>query len=72
MQKVVPISYGHGELFIEFLYKAHKKGIKTLEILYVRPADLDTISKTANNLFNFFSLGVNYLIRIITSLFRKN
>ena len=72
MQKVVPISYGHGELFNEFLYKTHKKGIKTLEILYVRPADLNTISKMANNLFNFFSLGVNYIIRIITSLFRKN
>ena len=40
MQKVIPISYGHGELFIEFLYKAHKKGIKILEILYVRPARL--------------------------------
>ena len=40
LQKVVPISYGHGELFIEFLYKAHKKGIKILEILYVRPARL--------------------------------
>ena len=72
LQKVVPISYGHGEFFIEFLYKAHKKGIKILEIPYVQPADLETISKTANNLFNFFFLGVNYIIRIITSLFRKN
>ena len=72
LHKVVPISYGHGEFFIEFLYKAQKKGIKILEIPYVQPPDLDTISKTANNLFNFFFLGVNYLIRIVTSLFRKN
>ena len=72
LHKVVPISYGHGEFFIEFLYKAQKKGIKILEIPYVQPPDLDTISKTANNLFNFFFLGVNYLIRIVTSLIRNN
>ena len=72
LHKVVPISYGHGEFFIEFLYKAQKKGIKILEIPYIQPPDLNTTSKTANNLFNFFFLGVNYLLRIIISLFRKN
>ena len=60
----VPIAYGHGEFFIEFLYKIKKNGVKFIEIPYVQPPDVEG-SKTASSIFNFFKLGLRYLIRIL-------
>jgi|TARA_B100001964_G_C14118439_1_gene547197 dolichol-phosphate mannosyltransferase len=67
----VPIAYGHGEFFIEFLYKIKKNGMKICELPYVQPADLEG-SKTASSYLRFFSLGLSYLIRILIIRFRKN
>ena len=67
----VPIAYGHGEFFIEFLYKIKKNGMKICELPYVQPADLEG-SKTASSYLRFFSLGLSYFIRIIITKFRKN
>jgi len=67
----IPIAYGHGEFFIEFLYKIKKNGIKICELPYVQPPDLEG-SKTASSYLRFFSLGLNYLLRIIISRFREN
>ena len=67
----VPIAYGHGEFFIEFLYKIKKKGIKIHEIPYVQPPDAEG-SKTASSIIRFFTLGLSYLIRIIIIKLRKN
>ena len=36
INEVTFLGYGHGEFFIEFLYKAHKKGFKIKEIPYVQ------------------------------------
>ena len=72
LNEVVPISYGHGEFFIEFLYKAKKKGIKILEIPFIQPADKEGMSKTAANIFKFIYLGFFYITRIILSLIRRN
>lgn len=72
LKLAVPIAYGHGEFFIEFLYKLKKQKIKIKEIPYVQPPDIEGTSKTASSLFRFISLGFNYLIRIILIRFRKN
>ena len=67
----VPIAYGHGEFFIEFLYKIKKNGLKIHELPYVQPPDIEG-SKTASSIIRFFTLGLSYLIRIIKIRFRKN
>ena len=68
----VPISTGHGEFFIEFLYKALKKGKKIIELPYSHPPDMDGSSKTASNFFRFLYLGFNYIIRVIQTLMLRN
>ena len=68
----VPIATGHGEFFIEFIYKAHKAGNKIVELPYVHPPDIEGMSKTATSILRFYYLGFKYFIRIIQSLFRKN
>jgi len=72
LMTVVPIATGHGEFFIEFLYKALKNNRKIIEIPYIHPPDVEGMSKTASSLFRFFYLGFNYLIRIIQSLKIRN
>jgi len=67
----VPIAYGHGEFFIEFLYKIKKSGIRICELPYVQPPDQEG-SKTASSFLMFFSLGLSYFLRIIITRFRKN
>lgn len=69
LEKGVPIAYGHGEFFIEFLYKLKKNNIKICELPYVQPPDEEG-SKTASSLLRFFTLGFNYLIRILITRFR--
>jgi dolichol-phosphate mannosyltransferase len=72
LQKVVPISYGHGEFFIEFLYGCYKKDLKIKEIPYTQINDIEGNSKTAPNIFVFIYLGLFYLIRIVTSKIRRD
>ena len=67
----VPIGYGHGEFFIEFLYKLKKNNIKIKEIPYIQPPDLEG-SKTASSILRFLKLGFIYLIRILIIRFRIN
>mgnify|MGYP002396215168 CR=1 FL=1 len=69
---VTPVAYGHGEFFIEFLYKAYKRGLNILELPYTQPMDIGNISKTAPNITRFFGLGFHYLTRIFHTLIRKN
>ena len=68
----VPIATGHGEFFIEFLYKAQKAGKKIIELPYTHPPDIEGMSKTATNILRFCYLGFRYFIRIIQSLFGRN
>ena len=68
----VPIATGHGEFFIEFIYKAHKAGNKIVELPFVHPPDVEGMSKTATSILRFYYLGFKYFIRIIQSLFRRN
>jgi dolichol-phosphate mannosyltransferase len=68
----VPVCYGHGEFFIEFLYKLKKNGTKITEVPYIHPKDLEGMSKTAPNIIRFFKLGFDYIIRILITRIRKN
>ena len=68
----VPIGNGHGEFFIEFIYKAHKAGNKIVELPYVHPPDIEGMSKTATSILRLCYLGFKYFIRVIQSLFRRN
>ena len=68
----VPIGNGHGEFFIEFIYKAHKTGNKIIELPYVHPPDIEGMSKTATSILRFCYLGFKYFIRTIQSLFKRN
>jgi dolichol-phosphate mannosyltransferase len=69
---ITPVCYGHGEFFIEFIYRAHKRGLKILELPFVQPPDIEKTSKTAGNIFRFFRLAFYYLIVIFHSLTRRN
>ena len=68
----VPIAIGHGEFFIEFIYKAHKAGNKIVELPYVHPPDIEGMSKTASSILRLCYLGFKYFIRVVQSLFRRN
>ena len=68
----VPIATGHGEFFIEFLYKAQKAGKKIIELPYEHPPDIEGMSKTTASILKFCYLGFKYFIRIMQSLFRRN
>ena len=72
LKSAVPICYGHGEFFIEFLYRLKKQGVKIKEIPYTHPPDYEGMSKTASNIFRFIKLGIDYIIRIIICRFRNN
>ena len=68
----VPIAYGHGEFFIEFIYKALKSNIKIIELPYSHPPDIEGMSKTASSLVNFVKLGIGYFVRVIHALTLRN
>ena len=69
---ITPICYGHGEYFIEFLYKAKKTGFKIVELPYIQPPDIEGMSKTASGLIKFIKLGFQYIVRILNCRIRPN
>ena len=68
----IPNCFGHGEFFVEFIYRALKRGAKILEVPFVHQADLITRSKTAPNLFHFMYLGLHYIGVIFHARTRRN
>ena len=73
INEVTCLGYGHGEFFIEFLFKAYKKGFKIKEIPYIQKKDEDLgNSKSAPNMIKFFFLGIVYVIRIFSAKIRKD
>jgi dolichol-phosphate mannosyltransferase len=73
INEVTILGYGHGEFFIEFLYKVYKKGFKIKEIPYIQKKDKDIKnSKSAPNLIKYFYLGLVYVLRIFSALIRKD
>ena len=68
----VPIATGHGEFFIEFIYKANKAGLKITELHYSHPPDTENMSKTASSIFRFCFYGFRYFLRAIQALIGRN
>jgi dolichol-phosphate mannosyltransferase len=71
LETAVPISYGHGEFFIEFVYTLYKKGNKILEIPILQPPDKEKMSKTFSSLSRFCIIGFSYFLRVILSRIRR-
>ena len=71
LNRVVPIGYGHGDFFIEFIYQAKKRGLKILEVPCVQPPDQETLSKTAPNIFRFLKVGFFYLLRVFQAMLNR-
>lgn len=67
---VTLMPYGYGDYFIEFLYDAHKAGLKILEVGYAFSDRSVGISKSAPSILAFFFTGMRYVLRIITLRFR--
>ena len=73
--KAIPNCFGHGEFFVEFIYKAHKRGVKIYELPFVQPSDLEghiKRSKTASSLLHFIHLGFYYISVIFHAHTRRN
>ena len=68
----IPIGIGHGEFFIEFLYKAHKAGLRIIELPYSQLPDTEDISKTASSIFRFYFHGFKYFLRAIQTFIGRN
>ena len=71
----IPNCFGHGEFFVEFIYKAHKRGVKIYELPFIQPSDLEghiKRSKTASSLLHFIHLGFHYIGVIFHARTRRN
>ena len=68
----IPNCFGHGEFFVEFIYKAHKRGVKIYELPFIQPPDLEKRSKTASSLLHFIHLGFHYIGVIFHAHTRRN
>ena len=68
----IPNCFGHGEFFVEFLYKALKRELKIHEMPFIHQADLIKRSKTAPNLFHFIHLGFHYVGVVFHAHTRRN
>lgn len=71
LSSVVPIGYGHGDFFIEFIYQAKKRGLKLLEVPCIQPSDQESLSKTAPNIFRFIKVGFFYLLRVFQATLNR-
>ena len=67
----IPIAFGHGEFFIEFLSRVEKKGHKIIELPYTHTVDIEGNSKSFPNLYTFSKLGFFYILRLLRTLFRR-
>jgi len=68
----IPNCFGHGEFFVEFIYKAHKRNVKIYELPFIQPPDLEKRSKTASSLLHFIHLGLHYVGVIFHAHTRRN
>ena len=72
LKEVVPLGYGYGEFFIEFVLKVYESSYKIKEIPYIQRKDSPLgKSKTLPNLYQFLRLSIIYFIRVITIYLRK-
>ena len=72
LSTAIPNCFGHGEFFVEFIYKAHKRGVKIYELPFIQPPDIEKRSKTASSLLHFIHLGFHYMSVIFHARTRRN
>jgi len=67
----IPIAFGHGEFFMEFLSRLEKKGHKIIELPYTHSVDIEGNSKSFPNLYTFSRLGFFYILRLLRTIFKR-
>lgn len=60
------IPFGYGDYFIEFIYDAHRAGLKIKEVGYAFRDRSVGVSKSAPSLVSFFVTGLRYILRIFS------
>jgi dolichol-phosphate mannosyltransferase len=63
---VTLIPFGYGDYFIEFIYDAHRAGLKIKEVGYAFRDRSEGISKSAPSILSFFITGFRYVLRIFS------
>jgi dolichol-phosphate mannosyltransferase len=71
LDSVSLIPTGYGAYFIEFIYSCCKKGLGVLEIPFAFHEREKGTSKSNPGLFDYFTTGMGYVIRIFAARFRK-
>lgn len=67
---VTLIPFGYGDYFIEFIYDAHRAGLRIKELGYAFRDRSVGVSKSAPSLISFFITGSRYIIRIFSMRLR--
>ena len=72
LKNILPVGIGHGNYFIDFIYRCYvnKLIIKQLPIVYEKEI-LEEKSKTFKNLRSFLILGLRYFITIVITKIKK-
>ncbi|MGC1402268.1 MAG: glycosyltransferase [Thermodesulfobacteriota bacterium] len=68
--KAIPLQGDYGEYCIGFLYRAHKKGYRILEIPYTCLPRRSGESKTATNLRGYLQRGRKYIMTVLKLRFQ--
>lgn len=63
---VTLIPFGYGDYFIEFIYDAHRAGLKIKEVGYAFTDRSRGVSKSAPSVLAFFITGLRYVLRIFS------
>jgi len=72
LKNIFPLAIGHGNYFIDFIYRCHLMNLKINQVPIVYKQDiLFEKSKTFNNIISFLILGLRYLITIILVRIKK-
>lgn len=72
LKNILPLGIGHGNYFIDFIYRCYVNNLKIKQLPIVYESDtLEEKSKTFNNLFSFLILGVRYFITILITKIKK-
>jgi glycosyltransferase involved in cell wall biosynthesis len=72
LKNILPSPIGHGNYFIDFIYRCKVNGLKIKQLPIVYKGEiLEEKSKTFKNIISFIILGLRYLITIILTRLKK-
>jgi dolichol-phosphate mannosyltransferase len=69
--KAIPLKGDYGEYCIDFLYRAHKKGYRIVEVPYICLPRRTGESKTATHLLGYLKRGRKYIQTVLRLRFRE-